>query len=213
MGFFDLLSGRVKKGAKTEPAMSKHFQTFLEQGKIELESKDFGKSLEYFDKAIIEAEKTKENPIENAYVCKARALDGLKRYNESEKLYDKAFELKPDDPSIWLMRGLSYAEQGMNEKAVRYYDKSFELNPMMEDAMLAKAMLYGRLGQQDKQIECYQKILQANSENRKAKQQIQKIQDERKKQTNRQWLEGITKKMKSRGEDESKNQIKLDEEK
>lgn len=195
MGFFNIIGGRKKEAEETE---SKHFQTFLHQGRIELESRDFEKAVNYFDKAIEEAGKTKGSPLEKAYVYKARALDGLNRYTESGELYDKAFELKPDDPWIWLMRGHSYAEQGMKEKALKYYDRAFELNPKTEEAMLAKAVIYEKQGQHEKQVECYQRILLKNPESVKARQKLQNIQEEFKKQTNRRWLEGITKKMEDR---------------
>lgn len=193
MGLFDRFRGR-KIEEKPAKEVNVHYHTFLDQGKIELESKDYGKAAEYFDKALAEGGRTDEQ-LERAYAYKARALDGLKKYEDSGRLYDKAFQLKPDDAYTWFLRGLSYMEQGMNEKAVKYYDKSFELNSMLEDAMLAKAMLYTRLGQRDKEIECYQRILQANPESRKAQQFMQKITDEEKSRTNKQWLEGITKRM------------------
>lgn len=193
MGFFDRLGGRKKEEAKE--TQSKHFQTFLHQGKIELESRDFEKAINYFDKAIEEAGKTKGNPLEKTYVYKARTLDGLRKYAESEALYDKAFELKPDDPWTWLMRGHSYAEQGMKEKAIKYYDRAFELDPAMEEAMLAKANIYEKQGQHDRQVECYQTILLKNPDSAKARQHLQRIQDEVKKQKNRRWLDGITKKI------------------
>ncbi|MFH1125744.1 MAG: tetratricopeptide repeat protein [Candidatus Altiarchaeota archaeon] len=204
MGFWELLPGK-KKVKKEETPVSKHFQTFFDQGRIELESRDFDKAVEYFDKAIADSEKTKGSPVENAYVCKARALDGLGRYKESGELYDKAFDLKPDDPQIWFMRGLSYADQGMSEKAIKYYSKAFELNPIMEEAMLAKASLHSRLGQHDKQVECYLRILKANPESTKARQQMQRIQEDKKKTTNRQWLGGITKGMELRDKEEVNN--------
>jgi tetratricopeptide (TPR) repeat protein len=214
MGFLDFFSGKKKQASKEEPAASKHFQTFFEQGRIELESRSFDKACEYFDKALAEAEKTKTNPVEKALVYKARELDGLGKYDESEKAYDRAFELAPDDPYIWFLRGVSYAEQGMHEKALRYYEKAFELNPLLEDAMLAKATLHGKLGHHDKQIESYQRILHANPDNRKAREQLQKLHEERKKQTNRQWLGGITKGIKLR-EDQNPEaeELKPEEEK
>jgi tetratricopeptide (TPR) repeat protein len=202
MGLLDRISGRKKE--KVEETQSKHFQTYLHQGKIELESRDFEKAVSYFDKAIEEAQKTQGNPLEKVYVYKARALDGQKKYAESEILYDKAFELKPDDAFIWLMRGHSYAEQGMKDKALKYYDKAFELDSRMEEAMLAKAAIHEKQGQYDKQVESYQRILQKNPESIKAKAQLQKITEELKKQTNRRWLDGITKKMENREAAETK---------
>jgi len=197
MGLLDFLKGG-KKVEKAKQETSKHFQAFLKQGRIELESKSFEKAVEYFDKAIVEGEKTPGSPVEKACVYKARALDGLGKYNEAEKLYDKAFELKPDDPWIWHMRGLSYMDQGLNEKAMSYYDHAFELNPKFEDPLLVKAQLCGKLGREDKQIECYQAILQANPNNTEAKQKIQKMLEDTKMHKNRQWLGGITKGIKLR---------------
>jgi tetratricopeptide (TPR) repeat protein len=205
MGFLDFLPGR-RKSKKVEPEASKHFKTFLEQGRIELESRSFEKAVEYFDKAIAEAEKTPGNPVEVACVQKARALDGLGQFKESEMLYDKAFEIKPDYSWIWFMRGQSYADQGLNEKAFKYFDKSFELDPMFEDPMLAKATMYGKMGKEDKQVECYLRILQANPNNTEVKQKMEKIREEAKVHKNRQWLGGITKGMKLRED-------KLEEEK
>ncbi|MBM3308768.1 MAG: tetratricopeptide repeat protein [Candidatus Altiarchaeales archaeon] len=197
MGFLDFLKGG-KKAETQKEEVSKHFQTFLEQGRIELESKSFEKAVEYFEKAIAESEKIKSNPAEKALVYKARALDGLGRFNESEAIYDKAFELKPEEPWIWHMRGLSYMDQGLNEKAMKYFDKAFELNPMFEEPMMVKASLCGKNGREDVQIECYQRILQANPSNESAKQKIQKMLEDNKMHKNRQWLGGITKGMKLR---------------
>jgi len=198
MGWLDFFSKKGKGAVEAKPQPSKHFQTFLEQGKIELESRDFRKAADYFEKAITEGESMREAGVQAAYVYKARSFDGMKEYAESDKLYDRAFEMKPDDAFTWLMRGRSYEEQGMNEKAMRYYDKAFELNPMMEDPMLAKAALYGRLGQQDKQKECYRRMLEANPESIKARKYLERKEEEEKRKTNKQWLEGITKRMELR---------------
>ena len=200
MGLLDFFS-KGKKEAK-QPAASKHFQAFYDQGMIELESSDFTKAVEYFDKAIAEAEKVKDNPIEKAYSQKARALDGLGNYQESGRLYDLAFERMPDDANLWYMRGLSYADQSLYDKAAKYYEKAFELNPHLEDAMFAKAKLHEKLGQYDKQLECYQRIIQANPDSLKADQALHKVQLERKRATNSQWLGGITKGIKLREEKE-----------
>lgn len=200
-----MFSGK-RKGVEKHPAASRHFQAFYDQGMIELESKDFAKAVEYFDKAIAESEKVKDNPAEKAFAQKARALDGLGNYQESGRLYDLAFERTPDDPNLWYMRGLSYADQGMNEKALKYFDKVFELDSKLEDAMFAKAHLLEKLGEYDKQLECYQRILKANPESLKADQALHKVQVERKRATNSQWLGGITKSMKLRDDQDGKGE-------
>jgi tetratricopeptide (TPR) repeat protein len=198
MGLLDFFSGKKKV---EKPEESRLFKTFFDQGRIEYESKDYHNAIEYFDKAISEAEKTKVN-LEKALVFKARSLDGLQRFNESQQLFDRAFELKPEDSFTWYMRGLSFMEQGLIDKALKYFEKSFEINPFFEEPMLTAAAYYGKVGQYDRQAECYQKILQNNPDSKRAGQLLQSLLDDRKKQFNRQWLGGITKGMKIRdGED------------
>jgi len=184
------------------------FETYLDQGRIEYESGDFQRAIEYLEKAIKESEdkKISKRSLQLVHIYLGRSLDGVKRYDESLKHLDIAIELDPKFHLAWYNKGCSLMEQNAYDKAIKYYDKAFELNQKSDDALIKKADTFLLMNDPTKAIESYKKALGVNPDNEYTRTQIEKIEREikmkeydKKRAFDEKWLDGLLK----RDQDES----------
>ena len=106
----------------------------------------------------------------------------LKRYDEAEKEYRKAIEIKPDYAEahtnlgyLLVILGESESKKGGYEKAKRLYDeaekeyrKSLEIDPYYENALLCLGVLLDRSNKKEAE-DCYKKVIEKNPNNIKAR--------------------------------------------
>lgn len=93
--------------------------------------------------------------------------------------YNKAAELNPENPSIYLNRALAFYKKKDYEKAIADYDKVIEINPKEVLAYSSRANSYEKLGNTDKAVADYKKILEIDDKNESAINNLKRIEDER----------------------------------
>ncbi|BBM86977.1 serine/threonine-protein kinase [Candidatus Uabimicrobium amorphum] len=116
------------------------------------------KSMEYYNKAIINDPKNVEN-----YINRGRLYAQLGKINEAFVDYNKAIELKPSHFQVYLNRGIEYFKQKQYEKALRDYNKAIELYPSFFDAYMKRALFYATTKQYTKAVVDYSKAIEINS--------------------------------------------------
>ncbi len=92
--------------------------------------------------------------------------------------YNKAVELKADDPASFLNRGKTYYNLKSFDKAISDYDKSIDLNPKDSSAYFNRGASYEKMGNAPKAIADYQKAVQLDAANDLAKSSLKRLQDE-----------------------------------
>ena len=176
------------------------FETLLEQGRIEYESRDYQKAIGYLEKAVAESEdkEVHKKHLQLAHIYLGRSLDGLRKYDESVRHFDKAIEIDPRFHLAWYNKGCSLMDQNAYEKALKHFDKALELSPRFQEAVARKGDAYLLAGNLEKALEHYGEILAQDKENPHAKKQVEKIKTElrareqrRKVSMNERWSEGL----------------------
>lgn len=171
--------------------------TYLEQGRIELESGDYVKALEYFDKAVDSCKEKKilvrSPPLDLAYAYKGKALAGLGKLDDAFKYFDLAIESNPRSAFVWYAKGLSLQEQGAYEKALKHYDKALIMNPEYEEVLMSKSGIYSSLKDNNKMLECLQQVLKINPSNKTARKIVDESESEAKRKDSERWVKGLLK--------------------
>jgi WD40 repeat protein/tetratricopeptide (TPR) repeat protein len=80
--------------------------------------------------------------------------------SESERAYDRAVELAPDNSNVWFSRAYYYGAQGQHDRAIAVYTKLIELDPTNSAAWNNRGVCYENLGELDKALENYSKALE-----------------------------------------------------
>ncbi len=99
-------------------------------------------------------------------------------YDQAVVNYTKAIELKPNEPSIYLSRGLIYYNRKFYELAVADYGKVIEINPQEKMAYFYRGDSFEKLGDLQKAANDFKKVLEMDSENDVAKGNLQRLESE-----------------------------------
>jgi len=101
-------------------------ETYFKLGNFEYNSGNFGKAVEYYNKAL------EINPkYDDAWNNKGAALSDLGRKEEAIRCYDKALEINPKSAVVWYNKGVTLANLGRKEEAKRCFEKSKEIDPRL----------------------------------------------------------------------------------
>ena len=92
--------------------------------------------------------------------------------------YNKAVELKADDPVAFLNRGRTHYNLKSFDKAIADYDKSIDLNPKDTFAYFNRGVSHEKMGNATKAVADYQKAIQLDPANETAKSSLKRLQDE-----------------------------------
>ena len=82
------------------------------------------------------------------------------RLDEAIAEFQKAIELKPDDPDAHRNLGTVYGEQGKEEEAAAAYEKAIELDPDFGEAYGDLAGIYTRLGRLSEAVAAGEKAIE-----------------------------------------------------
>ena len=101
-------------------------------GKLYFESKQYEKSLEAFDYAIIS-----DDYFIGAYLEKGKVLERLNKYNEAIECYTLTLQI--DDPTAfaYLRIGKCFLKLGDAQKALKFYKKALHEDPLLDKVWLA----------------------------------------------------------------------------
>ena len=92
--------------------------------------------------------------------------------------YNKAVELKADNPDLYVSRGRAYFNMKSYELSVKDFDKAIELNPKTPIAFIDRARSYEKLGDRQKAQADYKKALELDAANEVAKTELTRIEAE-----------------------------------
>ncbi|MBC7900722.1 MAG: TonB family protein [Saprospiraceae bacterium] len=92
--------------------------------------------------------------------------------------YNKAVELKADDPVSFLNRGKAHYNLKSFDKSIADYDRSIDLNPKESVAYYNRGVSYEKMDNASKAITDYQRAIQLDPTNELAKSSLKRLQDE-----------------------------------
>lgn len=92
--------------------------------------------------------------------------------------YNKAVELKADNPDLYVSRGRAYFNLKSYELSVQDFDKAIELNPKTAIAFIDRGRSYEKLGDRQKALADYKKALELDAANEVAKSEVSRIETE-----------------------------------
>ena len=92
--------------------------------------------------------------------------------------YDKAAQMRADEPAVYLGRGLVYFNMKAYDRSVADYDRVLELNPKAAAAYNRRGESFEKLGESEKALADYRKVLEVDPENTAAKANLKRLEDE-----------------------------------
>ena len=90
--------------------------------------------------------------------------------------YNKALELKADDPALYVSRGKALFTKKSFDQSVKDYDKAIELAPKTAIAFLNRGASYEKLGDVQKALTDYKSASDLDSANETAKAEVKRIE-------------------------------------
>jgi len=92
--------------------------------------------------------------------------------------YDKALEIKANDPNLYVSRGKAHFSKKEFDKSVKDYDKAIQLAPKTAVAFLNRGASYENLGDVNKALSDYQEAAKLEPESDLAKAEVKRIEDQ-----------------------------------
>ncbi len=92
-------------------------------------------------------------------VLRANARVQKKDYENAIKEYQKALALKPNDPKVHLLLGLTYANAGKFDEAVQHSTQSIQIEPSFA-AYQNLGIIFANQGDYPRAIDAYKKALE-----------------------------------------------------
>jgi tetratricopeptide (TPR) repeat protein len=106
----------------------------------------------------------------------------LSRYGEAVSATQQAIALYADFPQAFYNQGLGLMGQGLYEDAVKAYEEAIELDPQNADFWAGKGLAFQYLEEYPDAIAAFQKALELNPNHAQAKQNLEFVQYQLKKQ-------------------------------
>lgn len=91
--------------------------------------------------------------------------------------YNKALEIKADDPTLYVSRGKAHFSKKSFDQSVKDYDKAIELAPKTAVAFLNRGASYEKLGDAKKALTDYKAAADLDASNATAKAEVKRIED------------------------------------
>lgn len=111
------------------------------------------------------------------YQKRADANVGKGEFSAALVDYNKAVEMKSDDPTLFVSRGRTHFNMKSYDLSVRDYDKAVELNPKAAVAFLNRGASYEKLGDLEKALADYKKSAEIDATNETAKTEAKRLED------------------------------------
>ncbi|MBD1892866.1 CHAT domain-containing protein [Coleofasciculus sp. FACHB-SPT9] len=84
-----------------------------------------------------------------------------KNYTEALAVLDKHLQTRPDDPKLWVSKGILLCELHRYRESINSYDRALKINPIYAIALNNKGCLLIKLEQYQKALSTYDKALKA----------------------------------------------------
>jgi TonB family protein len=92
--------------------------------------------------------------------------------------YNKAVEMKNDDPTLYVGRGRTHFSLKSYDLSVKDFDKAIELSPKTAVAFLSRGASYEKLGDVQKALTDYKKAADLDPASEAAKNEVKRLEDE-----------------------------------
>jgi predicted O-linked N-acetylglucosamine transferase (SPINDLY family) len=102
------------------------------------------------------------NPIPEAYISLGNALQGLMRFEEALKSYDKSIELIPDNPLAYYNRGNAFSELKRFDEALQSYNRAIERRPGGPVTYNNRGNVLAELKRFDEALQSFDQAIQLN---------------------------------------------------
>jgi tetratricopeptide (TPR) repeat protein len=86
-----------------------------------------------------------------------------KEYEQAIASWDRALEIKPDDPEAWTNRGNALGNLGRYEEAIASFDQALEFKPDYHVAWFIRGIALVNLGRYEQAIASYDRSIKINS--------------------------------------------------
>ncbi len=101
----------------------------------------------------------------SAHLNRGRALIGLEQFENALPCLFKAFEMKPEIPTINFLIGLALFATNEAAKARQYFDNQLSIQPNDLEALRYQAMVLAKLEQPEEVIGLYRRIIELEPDN------------------------------------------------
>ena len=156
----------VKKQQEAQAKSTEEFSSLkehFEAGNLYLQQKNYDQAITHF-KAALEMAQLRNVPVIVARIADTYAAAG--KYEDAEKSYKQAIELRPETASVHSNFALALAKMGRVDEARAEFEKASELNP--ETAAVnyfnLGAILYNQGTQMEEAEAAFKKCLELNPE-------------------------------------------------
>lgn len=92
--------------------------------------------------------------------------------------YDKALEIKANDPNLYVSRGKAHFGKKDFDKSVKDYDKAIQLAPKTAVAFLNRGASYEKLGDVEKALSDYKEAVNIEPNSDVAKAEVKRVEDQ-----------------------------------
>jgi tetratricopeptide (TPR) repeat protein len=116
---------------------------------VHFTAKQFDHAVEWASRAI------RKDPKPAYLTTLGTALLNLRRHDDALKVFDKAVQLKPDDPELWSNFGEALVEAGRLADAVTCFGRALQIDPRRWDTAYNSGMLLRQLGRLDEALVCF----------------------------------------------------------
>ncbi len=122
----------------------------------ESEASEGGEAKELLEEALEYCERAIQLDPEDGEIWsnKGKILLLMGKKEEGLDCYDHSTLIDPDNPQLWLLRGLAYESNEYFANALRYYNKAVELEPGLREAWMRKYYLHARWDEQFDMLKC-----------------------------------------------------------
>ncbi len=140
----------------------KDIEAYYDVGLLFMESGNFKGAVTTFDMYIGAPVENRQN-LADAYNNRAVSLRKLGRNQDAIRGFQKAIELKSDDPKFVTNLGNAYRDAKEFDLAIKQYDKAIRVDPRFVPAYLSRGLLYSMTGKNDEAIADLDAVIKIDS--------------------------------------------------
>jgi tetratricopeptide (TPR) repeat protein len=130
---------------------------YYNRGKAFEDSKNYGKALNDYEKAI------ELNPrFPDSFINRGTVLEAIGSHEAAIKSYKKAIALVPDAEDVFYNRGISYGSLGQYQRAIQDLTEAITLNPQYTIAYNNRGVFWGITGDYKRSISDLSRAIQFN---------------------------------------------------
>jgi tetratricopeptide (TPR) repeat protein len=136
-------------------------QSYLEQGRKQLEQKRFALAIRSLSAAI-----RRDTNLAEAYRLRGQAYEQIGALQKAVQDFTKYIELRPSDPKGYIERADARNFNLDHQAAIEDYNRAIKLAKSSAAGHIGRGLAYAGLGKYDQAIKDYQQALRLNPDNK-----------------------------------------------